>query len=362
MSIFKRKPPLQRELLKAIELLRKLFTLKIVKVFLTMLAVAILAPLILFLILKPKPQEEINYGVTFSKKYTEEMGLDWKYTYTQILDDLGAKNIRVVAYWDDSEPTPDNYDFSDVKWQIEEAGKRDASVIMTIGRKVPRFPECFQPEWWEQLESSELKELELYEYIKMAVGELKGYDNIKMWQVENEPFWPFGECEEIEYRVVKKEVEIVKGLDDRPVLIQDSGEGGVWFPTYSLGDYLGISMYRKIWYDFWGLFFGNFIYFKYPLAHWSYKIKANLVQVPMDRIYVTELQAEPWGPGLNSTLTKAQKNKTMSRNDFMATMNYAQKSGFKDLYLWGPEWWLFEKEQNGNSFYWDAGKALFSKH
>ncbi|MFH1648324.1 MAG: hypothetical protein ABIA11_01160, partial [Patescibacteria group bacterium] len=130
-------------------------------------------------------------------------------------------------------------------------------------------------------------------------------------------------------------------------------------PTYDMGDYLGISMYRKIWYDFWHIFFGRFIYFQYPLGHWTYKIKANLVGVPMENIYITELQGEPWGPGRNDLLSEEEKNKTMSRNDFLSTITYAQKSGFKNLYLWGVEWWYWEKTQNNNAFYWDTAKALF---
>ena len=65
-------------------------------------------------------------------------------------------------------------------------------------------------------------------------------------------FFPFGECEEITVERVQKEVDLVKNLDARPVLVQDSGEGGLWRTTYDMGDYLGVSMYRKIWYDFWG--------------------------------------------------------------------------------------------------------------
>jgi hypothetical protein len=356
----KKKPSLSKETKTAEKLIGTLLSLRVVRFALILIIFITLAPFILFLIFKPTPAKQINYGVTFSKKYAQNLGLDWRDTYIKILDDLRARNIRLVAYWDDSEPNPDNYRFDDIKWQLDEAQKRNAYVIMTIGRKVPRYPECFEPSWWKQIGSKERKDLELYEYIKNATLELKGYDVIKMWQIENEPFFPFGECPAIERSTVKKEIEIVRDLDKRPILVQDSGEGGFWYPSYILGDYLAISMYRKIWYDFWNVFLGNFIYFKYPLAHWTYKIKAHMLGVPPSKIIVTELQAEPWGPGINSSITKEEKEKTMSRSDFIATINYAQKTGFKDLYLWGAEWWLYEKEKNGNSFYWDTARALFN--
>ncbi|MBU1133039.1 hypothetical protein KKG08_02100 [Patescibacteria group bacterium] len=359
--MFQKEPTIKNQLSKAGRYLRRFFSLKIIKIFVVLLLIIITIPIIMFFILRPKVQHDINYGVTFSGRYAEEIGLNWKEVYLKTLDDLEAKNIRLVAYWDEIEEEEDIYNFEDIKWQLDEAEKRDLNVILTLGRKVPRYPECFEPVWWKDLSSNYLKEQALYEYVKQTVKELKIYQSIKMWQVENEPFWVFGTCEnpDIEKYVVEKEIEIVRKLDKRPILVQDSGEGGVWKPTYDMGDYLGISMYRKIWYDFWHIFFGRFIYFQYPLGHWTYKIKANLVGVPMDKIYITELQGEPWGPGRNDLLSEEEKNKTMSRNDFLSTITYAQKSGFKNLYLWGVEWWYWEKTQNNNPFYWDTAKALF---
>ena len=349
-----------KEIKRASKLLKRLFSIRFVKVALVTLLVIILAPVIFFITARPKVQHDINYGVTFSNRYATELGLDWQQTYIKILDDLNTKNIRLVAYWKDIEATNDEYDFSDIKWQLDEAQKRSVNVIVTVGRKVPRWPECFEPKWWSEIEEEDVQNHELFDYVKHTVMELQGYESIKMWQVENEPFFPFGICTDIKYRVVADEVKLVRELDDRPILIQDSGEGGFWFPSYRLGDNLAISMYRKIWYDFWGIFLGQSIYFKYPLAHWTYKIKADLVRVPYQKIIVTELQAEPWGPGINSSLTTDQKNKTMSRHDFIATLNYAQTAGFKDLYLWGVEWWWWEKEMNDNPFYWDTARALFN--
>lgn len=341
-------------------LLKRLWATKIVRIFLFTLLLLAVIPLAFFFYAKPQPQHDINYGVNFSNKYAQELGQDWKDTYIKILDDLKVKNIRLVAYWDDIEKVRGVYDFSDIVWQLDEADKRNVNVTMMIGRKVIRFPECFEPQWWKDMSNEDLRNDALYQYVGLAVKTLSAHDSIKMWQVENEPFFPFGKCIKIKKSVVAHEVQIVRDLDTRPILIQDSGEGGFWYPSYKLGDYLGISMYRKIWYDFWGIFFGKFTYFQYPLAHWTYKIKADVLQVPYKKIIVTELQAEPWGPGSNVLLTREQKDQSMSRQDFISTIDYAQKAGFKDLYFWGAEWWLLEKEKLDNPFYWDTAKALFN--
>lgn len=352
-----------RELRTAKKLFRKLFSLHIIKVFCVLLLLLLLSPLIIYFIYRPQVQENVNYGITFSKKYAKQLDLNWKTVYLSVLDDLEVKNLRLVAYWDDVEAERDQYDFSDIIWQLDQAELRDVNVIMTIGRKVPRYPECFQPAWWEKLDNPQVQNVELLEYVKIATETLKDYDNIVMWQVENEPFFKFGECQNplLQKDTVLKEIEIVRSLDKRPILVQDSGEGGFWFPAYQAGDYLGISMYRKVWYDFWHVFLGNFIYFKYPLAHWTYKIKADLTMVPHQNIIVTELQAEPWGPALNSQLSQKEKDKTMSRHQFLDTISYAQKAGFRDYYFWGAEWWYWEKYVNDNPYFWDTAKALFSQ-
>ncbi len=362
LKLLKRKKVSQevKELKLAKKLLKNIFNLHIIKVIVVFLILLTVAPIIIFFFYRPKVQKNITYGVTFSKKYTNQLELDWKEVYLAILDDLEVRDIRLIAYWDDIEKERDEYNYEDIIWQLDEAEKRGANVILTLGRKVPRYPECFEPRWWRELENEEFKNIELLEYVKTTVEELKRYESINKWQVENEPFFKFGECvPSLSRELVLKEIEVVRTLDDRPIVIQDSGEGGFWFPSFQAGDILGISMYRKVWYDFWHIFLGNFIYFKYPLAHWTYKIKADLTLVPQEKIIVTELQSEPWGPAINSMLSEDEKNKTMSRHQFIDTITYAQKAGFKDYYFWGVEWWYWEKYVNNNPYFWDTAAALF---
>lgn len=349
-----------REVNRAYNLIAKLFHIKIVRVFLVTTFIATLFPIIVFIILAPKQANDIKFGVTFSNRYATEIGLDWKDAYLKILDELKVKNIRLVVYWDEVEKEPGQYDFSNIKWQLEEADKRNLNVILALGKKVPRWPECFEPYWYLKESQDSKKEEYLLNYVKATTNELKNYNSIKMWQVENEPYWPFGICTPTNPNTIDKEVAMVRSIKNLPILIQDSGEGGYWYPTYSMGDYLGISMYRRIWFDFWGVLFGKAVYFQYPLTYWTYKLKADFTFVPYKKVIVTELQAEPWGPDINSKLTKEQKDKTMSRELFLDTMSYATKTGFNEFYLWGVEWWLWEKEKNDNPFFWESAKALIN--
>ena len=111
-KLFKRKKWYQKELKTAVKDITEFFSLRIVQIFIIVFIPLLIVPFIIFLIHKPNVQHDINYGTTFSWKYADEMGLDWQETYIKILDDLGVKNLRLVAYWEDIENVRDVYDYS----------------------------------------------------------------------------------------------------------------------------------------------------------------------------------------------------------------------------------------------------------
>ena len=40
--------------------------------------------------------EKIAWGVNFSQRHAEYLGLDWQKTYLALIDDLGAKKIKIT--------------------------------------------------------------------------------------------------------------------------------------------------------------------------------------------------------------------------------------------------------------------------
>jgi len=102
------------------------------------------------------------------------------------MDDLGAKKIRIPIYWDLVESQRGQYDFSDVDWQLNEAAKRNSEIILVVGQKVPRWPECAIPEWANR--DDQIRKRELLRFIDISVDRYKNRPEVKFWQVENEPF------------------------------------------------------------------------------------------------------------------------------------------------------------------------------
>src|SRR4030042_2657750 len=114
----------------------------------------LLAFLLVFLLLlgyffvgPTKPAKEITWGVNFSQKYTELLGLDWKNTYLALLDDLKVKNIKLITYWNEIESEENKYNFEDLDWQIKNAEERGVKILLVVGMKTPRWPECHIPDW-----------------------------------------------------------------------------------------------------------------------------------------------------------------------------------------------------------------------
>ncbi len=98
-----------------------------------------------------RPVKNPTYGLSFSVKYSQELGLNWRENYIALLDDLDFDALRLKSYWDLHEPENDVYRFEDLDWQMDEAAKRGMTVSLAIGLRQPRWPECHQPGWAREL-------------------------------------------------------------------------------------------------------------------------------------------------------------------------------------------------------------------
>jgi uncharacterized membrane protein len=297
-----------------------------------------------------------EFGVSFSKIQAEELGLDWQTAFREILDDLGAQKLRLAAYWTEIEKNSGQYDFFDLDWQIAEAERRDAKIILVVGQRLPRWPECHIPEWALKLNAEERQE-KLLKVIELTINRYKSSPAIEYWQVENEPFLiRFGECPDLNKKFLDQEIVLVKQLDNRPVIISDSGEFGRWLPAAKRSDIFGTTMYRIVW----SPMLPAEGYLKYPLPPSFFYLKANLAKyfTGTNDIIVTELQAEPWGPKPIAQMPAEEKDKSLSLAQFKNNIAYAMAVGFREAYLWGAEWWYWEK-LNGRPEFWEYAKTLF---
>ncbi len=300
-------------------------------------------------------------GLSFSEFYAKEgLGLDWKAAYESIMNELNPQNLLLMAYWQYIEPKQGVYDWSDLDWEMNIAQEKGKSVILAVGERVPRWPECHIPAWAKNLSQNDY-DTALLSYLTQMIDHYKSYSAIKAWQVENEPYLgTFGDCPPFDQNLFSEEIALVKKLDStRPVMTTDSGELGSWVTPASQVNIFGTTLYRVVA----APTIGVFHYFFIPPAF--YAVKAALVKefTGVSKIFISELQAEPWS--LNGA-PLAYESMNAQTSDFSTTtlkdnFQFAERTGLTPIYLWGSEWWYWRKVHGDPSF-WDLGKQLLTNN
>lgn len=312
----------------------------------------------LFILSQKKKPETITYGMSFNTMYAEELGLDWIETYDAIIDELGVRHLRLAAHWPMIEPENNEYSWSEIDYQLAKAEAADAEVVLAVGRRLPRWPECHVPEWAANMTWYEQQQ-EILEYMQQVIERYKDRDVITYWQIENEPYlevFAREHCGEFDEDFFEAQVEFAKKLDpSRPILVTDSGNLGTWMGAYRNGDAFGTSVYVH----FWNPDVGQFRTFLPP---WWYRVKENIMALLYGKkeVFLIELSAEPW---LLEPITEVDIETQYSRMDlekFEDILAYAADTRFERQYLWGAEWWYWLRGK-GHTEMWDKGKTLFNQ-
>lgn len=298
---------------------------------------------------------KVSFGVTFSPKYARYLKLDWKKTYIEVLDGLKVKNLRIPGYWDILEPNEGRYDFAETDYMLSEADKRSAKVVLVLGVKQPRWPECHIPAWAKSLGAKE-RQKKILQFIQKTVEKYQNHPAIWAWQVENEPLLPFfgAGCDGTDANFLKSEVSLVRSISQKKVLVSDSGELGAWIVPMQLSDIFGTTLYREVSNPIMG-------YFTYPTLPYLYNLKAQIAKIfapANQKTVVIELQAEPWFADGDPLTNIPQQAKRFPVQRMESYINYAKKTGFDEMYLWGVEWWYLMAEK-GYPEYLEYTKTLF---
>ncbi len=318
----------------------------------------IVTSLLIFLLAQKEKPEQIVYGASFNTLYARELNLDWKETYDAMLNELGVRHLRLAAHWTMVEERQDEYDFSELDYQVARAEEVGATVVMAVGRRLPRWPECHIPEWAASLSEAERNE-QLLSYIETVINRYKDSPAITVWQVENEPFlevFAFEHCGHLDTDLLDKEIALVRSLDGtRPILVTDSGNLGTWAGAYSRGDMFGTSVYVH----FWNPDLGQFRTFLPP---WFYRVKDNVMSLVYGEktSVLIELSAEPWLIEPITDVDLETQFTRMNPEKFEDILQYAEGTYYEEQYLWGAEWWYWLHLQ-GRSDMWDRAKELYKK-
>jgi len=299
-------------------------------------------------------QASPDIGVSFSTKYSRELGIEPKAAFTALLSEMGIKKLRLMSYWDEHEPAPGQYNFDELDWLFDEAKNHGAKISLAVGLRQPRWPECHEPEWAKGLGEAE-RNTALQRYIDEVVNRYKSHPALVSWQLENEAQnRVFGNCTDHDRQRIINEYQRLKQLDtDHPVIMSLSDQHGLPV-SQPVPDIYGISVYRVFYNKL-----GYHGYITYPTPQWYHRLRKFVIEKWHNRpVIIHELQMEPWGPRSIPEMDTAEQNKSMDRQRMQKNFHFGQRIGTSTMYLWGAEWWYWRMAIKNDPSIWDTAKKL----
>jgi hypothetical protein len=294
-------------------------------------------------------------GSTFIPSYAESFSLDPKDTLNAMLSDLKLRQVRLVSYWEDIEPTPGQYDFSKLDWQFDMANKYGAKVSLAIGLRQPRWPECHNPSWVNiDPKNQNAWRPQLNSFIEAVVKHYQNNPALSDYELENEYFLKvFGECTDFSRQRLIDEYSLVKSLDIKHHVIVSRSDNWVGIPVGKpTPDEFAISVYKRVWDAT-----ITHRYFEYPLPAKFYAMLAGSEELLSGKdMIIHELQAEPWTPNgkLITEISVNEMYKSMSPQRLKDRITYGEATGMRTIDLWGAEWWYYMKVKQNDPAVWNV--------
>ncbi len=296
-------------------------------------------------------------------------------TLDELLSGLGARYVRISVQWSQVEPEQGRYDFSLIDALLGAAQRRGARVLLTVGVKGQRHPEYYIPRW--VLDATNLEEGQTVSddpflrsralaMVDAVVRHAAGSPAVDSWAADNEPYiaspragdWVLGPD------FVREEARIIRANDPahRPVVINHAQHfvfDRRWREALAGADILGASIYPFRRYEIAGHEFVIPILEIGPLQT-NYAAQARAAKAAGRDFWITEMQAEPWANDLR-LISPASPADDLTPGHFRENIDYARRTGASRVYLWGAEWWLYERDHFGDNTWWDLARSVLTR-
>ena len=329
------------------------------------ITVAILSLLILIMWLiaqwyiQSQASKPLKLGVSFIPAYASSLGVDPKENM-DALNDIGVRHYRLVSYWSEGEPVKGQYNFDNLDWEFAKAEKVNAKVVLTVGLRQPRWPECHIPDWAAN-EPPEVWQPQLYAYMKAVVNRYKDSPSLDAYQLENESFLKgFGICKDFSRQRLVDEYNMLKKLDPGHKFIVGRSNNALVFPVgQPQPDLFSISVYKRVW----DAGFSH-RYLEYPQPAWFYGYIAGVQMIfNHTNMILAELQAEAWPPnGQSITETSLEEqNKSLNAQRLEDRFKYGEATGMREIYMWGAEYWYYRLVVLKDPSLWNVAKQEFAQ-
>lgn len=302
----------------------------------------------------------LQLGVSFIPDYASYLGVNPQGNMDALLG-IGVRYFRLVSYWGDGEPQPGTYDFSQLDWEFQKAEAAHAHILLTVGLRQPRWPECHAPGWVNTAQPWQTWYPQLKAYMTAVIKRYRHNPALQGYQLENEYFLKgFGNCQNFSRQRLIDEYGLVKRLDPHHPVIVGRSNNALGFPLGApTPDEFSISVYQRVWDA--GI---THRYFEYPFPSWFYGFLAGTQKLFLHKdMIIAELQAEPWPPDGETILQSslAEQNKSLSPQRLKARFAFGEATGMKGIYLWGAEYWYYRWQVEHDKSVWNVAAREFSK-
>lgn len=295
-----------------------------------------------------------KWGVSFSVKQCRNLGIDPEKCLDWLLKQ-GFRRFRLMSYWNECEPSPKKFDFSELDRQIKQIQKYGGDITLCLGARQPRWPETHWPEWAWVMKKPR-RDKHLLEFIKTTVRRYKDVLNIVSYQLENEALLSnFGERTEVDRKRLRAEYNLVKKLDPKtPVIMTTSTAFGIPMRR-PIPNIVGFSFYNKFFSEKLADYtVGKQTPFSVRLRNWIIRL------IWRRRSFIHELQLEPWGPKAIWEMDMAEQDKSMGPDQIAKNIAMAKKTKLYPIDLWGGEWWYWRTKNYKDNTIWQAVKEEIS--
>ena len=302
-------------------------------------------------------------------------------TLERLLTGLGATRVRLSVEWDQVEPREGVYDFALLDAQLATAERAGASVLLSVGMKAQRHPEYYIPAWAlakpEGLSGARADGAEVsrdpvlraaaLRVVAVVVAHAANSRVVEGWLAENEPYLgsPRAHRWRLDRDYVREVVAAIHANDPRtrPVVINHAEKlvfDQRWRRALEDADILAGSIYPfRIWNVPWGKHVQSILELG-PLTP-NYAERGRDARAIGKQYWLTEMQAEPWGDPDIRLNTPEHPARDLTPGRFRKNLDYARRTGASRVYLWGAEWWLFQRERYGDDRWWNMGREALSE-
>jgi hypothetical protein len=302
----------------------------------------------------------LEMGVSFIPDYAQSLGVDPRATM-DALTGIGVKQFRLVSYWSDIERTQGQYDFSQLDWQFKKAEAAQANVMLVVGLRQPRWPECHIPDWAAKEPMSQWQP-QLENFMKAVVERYKDSPSLQQYQLENEFFLKgFGTCTDFSRSRLISEYNLVKKTDASHPIIVGRSNNALGFPVgQPQPDEFSISVYKRVWDA--GV---THRYLEYPYPAWFYGYLAGVQKLFLHKdMVIGELQAEAWPSNGKQIIHTSleEHNKSFNAERFRDRIAYGKATGMREIDLWGAEYWYYRLTVLHDPSVWNVAKQEFKSN